>query len=85
MLQKGAKNQVDQHLSIREGNEGTIERESPEVAQRKLARMARSADGAETRGWLSKFASSASELVSHASSAARSLVAKPAEPQQQCC
>jgi hypothetical protein len=56
-----------------------------EVAQRKLARLARSADGAVNRNWLGWFAASAGNLASRASNAARTLIAKPTEPQQQCC
>jgi hypothetical protein len=56
-----------------------------EVAQRQLARMAQSGDGAETRGWLSRFAATAGDLTSRASNAAWTVVAKPVEPQQECC
>lgn len=56
-----------------------------EVAQRKLARLTRSADGAGNRNWLGWFVDSASNLASRASNAARTLIAKPTEPQQQCC
>ena len=56
-----------------------------ELAQRELARMAQSADGTENRGWLSRFAASAGNVASRASNAARSVVARPMEPQQEGC